>query len=136
MEIDLVFNSYDRPVAVTRCSEGIGKWVFQSGQFRQFAYVKVLLQPDRELQFSSMLSWEVDSSKIPVRFLDGVLQGIKQAFEGNSSRGTHLIKTRVRVVDGAFDEIDSSARCYAIATRMAMQEALSANTLEDFPTSA
>jgi hypothetical protein len=120
VEIDLVFNGYDRRVAVTRCSEGIGKYVLQSGRFRQFAYVKVLLEPDRELQFSSMLYWEVDSSKIPVRFLDAVLQGIKQAFEGHPSRGTHLIKTRVRVVDGAFDETDPSARCYAIATRMAM----------------
>jgi len=135
MDIDLIFNGYNRSVAVTRCSEGIGKYVFQDGRFRLFAYVKVLLEPDGELQFRSMLSWEVDPSKIPFRFLDGVLKGIKDAFFGNSSPGTHLIKTRVRVVDGAFDET-SSASGYAIAARMAMQEALSANTLEVGPNAA
>lgn len=121
MELYLFLQGADGKKVAKEC-QGYGEWVRQMGPPGRFGVIKIALEPASDL--GCCLSWEVSEQQIPIRFLDGVISGIKHVMAQPEFDGDHLYGTRIRVVDGAFHSTDSKLSCFYVATSIAVKAAL------------
>jgi elongation factor G len=97
----------------------------QSGGKGQYARVVIEVEPLPEdstetFQFVD----EIRAGAIPREFIKPTEEGIREAMQGGVIAGYPVVGLKVRLVDGAFHEVDSSEMAFHIAGSMALKEAV------------
>ncbi|MCJ9430782.1 elongation factor G [Kordiimonas marina] len=94
----------------------------QSGGSGQFGRVKIVVTPGERgsgFQFAD----EIKGGNIPREYIPGVETGVKDIAESGALIGFPIIDFSVRLIDGAYHDVDSSVLAFEIAGRGAMREA-------------
>ncbi|WP_118133823.1 elongation factor G [Oceanicella sp. SM1341] len=95
----------------------------QSGGSGQFARVKLVIQPTEPGEGYSFVS-EIVGGSVPKEYIPGVEKGIKSVMDSGPLAGFPVIDFKVKLVDGAYHDVDSSVLAFEIASRAAMREGL------------
>ena len=95
----------------------------QSGGSGQFARVKMIIEPTEPGEGYSFESLIVGGS-IPKEYIPGVEKGIRSVMDSGPLAGFPVIDFKVKLVDGAFHDVDSSVLAFEIAARMGMREGM------------
>ncbi len=94
----------------------------QSGGSGQFGRVKMVVTPG-ERGTGVVFKDEIKGGNIPREYIPGVEKGIRQIAQSGVLIGFPLIDFSVRLIDGAYHDVDSSVLAFEIAGRGAMREA-------------
>ncbi len=94
----------------------------QTGGAGQFARVKMIVGPGERGSGVEFID-EIKGGVIPREYIPGVEKGIQDVAETGILLGFPLTDFYVRLVDGAYHEVDSSVLAFEIASRAAMREA-------------
>ena len=95
----------------------------QTGGSGQFAKVDLVFEPGERgsgFEFES----EIVGGNVPKEYIPGVENGLKQAKETGIIAGFPVVDFKVRLVDGAYHDVDSSVMAFEIASRAAFKEAM------------
>ncbi|MDX5360411.1 MAG: elongation factor G [Alphaproteobacteria bacterium] len=95
----------------------------QTGGSGQFARVKIVLEPNEVGAGREFVS-EIVGGSIPREYIPGVEKGIASVSDSGVIAGFPVIDYKVRLVDGAFHDVDSSVLAFEIASRAAFREGL------------
>ncbi|MGB8622080.1 MAG: elongation factor G, partial [Paracoccaceae bacterium] len=95
----------------------------QSGGSGQFARVKMVIEPTEPGEGYSFESLIVGGS-VPKEYIPGVEKGIKSVMDSGPLAGFPVIDFKVKLIDGAYHDVDSSVLAFEIASRAAMREGL------------
>ncbi len=95
----------------------------QTGGAGQFARVKLEIIPAEPGEGYAFESAVVGGS-VPKEYIPGVEKGIRSIMGSGPLAGFPVIDFRVRLVDGASHDVDSSVMAFEIAARSAMREGL------------
>ncbi|MDP8994367.1 MAG: elongation factor G [Pseudomonadota bacterium] len=105
-----------RPVEVTYTHKK------QSGGSGQFGEVKVALEPGERSSGIEFID-EIKGGNIPREYIPSVEKGMRETAETGSLIGFPIIDFRIRLIDGKYHDVDSSALAFEITGRGAMREA-------------
>ncbi|MBX3514774.1 MAG: elongation factor G [Xanthobacteraceae bacterium] len=95
----------------------------QSGGSGQFARVKLELEPNepgKGFEFEN----EIVGGAVPKEYIPGVEKGLESVLGAGVLAGFPVVDLKVRLVDGAYHDVDSSALAFEIASRAALREGL------------
>jgi elongation factor G len=97
----------------------------QSGGSGQFAGVKFIVEPlppgsAPSFQFEN----EVVGGAVPKEYIPGVEKGLESVLGSGVLAGFPIVDLKVRLIDGKYHDVDSSALAFEIAARMGLREAL------------
>ena len=93
----------------------------QSGGSGQFGRVKVQVAPG-ELGSGITFIDEIKGGVIPKEYIPAIEKGMREVAASGTLIGFPLIDFEIRLVDGAYHDVDSSALAFEIAGRGAMRE--------------
>jgi len=108
--------SLARPVDVTYTHKK------QSGGSGQFGEVKVSVKPGERGSGVTFVD-EVKGGNIPREYIPSVEKGMRETAETGSLIGFPIIDFEIRLLDGKYHDVDSSALAFEITGRGAMREA-------------
>jgi len=94
----------------------------QSGGSGQFGRVKVVVTPGERGSGIEFLD-EVKGGNVPREYIPSVEKGMRETAATGSLIGFPIIDFSIRLVDGAYHDVDSSALAFEITGRGAMREA-------------
>jgi elongation factor G len=94
----------------------------QSGGSGQFGEVKVALAPGERGSGFQFID-EIKGGNIPREYIPSVEKGMRETAETGSLIGFPIIDFEVRLLDGKYHDVDSSALAFEITGRGAMREA-------------
>ena len=95
----------------------------QSGGSGQFARVKMVISPTEPGEGYSFESLIVGGS-VPKEYIPGVEKGVESVMDSGPLAGFPVIDFKVKLIDGAYHDVDSSVLAFEIAARAAMREGL------------
>jgi elongation factor G len=87
-----------------------------------FARVKIAVQP-REYGSGISFSNEVDAERLPPAYIPLIDEGCRQACETGILAGYQLVDLALKLVDGAYDEDESSEMAFRVAATQATWDA-------------
>ncbi len=93
----------------------------QSGGSGQFARIKLVFEPGEPgdgFQFKS----EIVGGSVPKEYIPGVEKGLAGQMDAGVLAGFPMTDLKVRLIDGAYHEVDSSVMAFEIAARSAFKE--------------
>jgi elongation factor G len=95
----------------------------QTGGSGQFAAVKIVAEP---LPPASGFTFEneIVGGTVPKEYIPGVEKGLESVLGSGVLAGFPVVDLKVRLVDGKYHDVDSSALAFEIAARAALREAL------------
>jgi len=93
----------------------------QSGGSGQFGRVKVTVVPG-ERGSGIIFSDEIKGGNIPREYIPSVEKGMRESAENGHMIGFPIIDFEIKLTDGAYHDVDSSALAFEIAGRAAMRE--------------
>jgi elongation factor G len=93
----------------------------QSGGSGQFGRVKVQVAPGERGTGITFLD-EIKGGNIPREYIPSVEKGMRESAENGHMIGFPIIDFEIKLVDGAYHDVDSSALAFEIAGRAAMRE--------------
>ncbi|NWG45838.1 MAG: elongation factor G [Alphaproteobacteria bacterium] len=94
----------------------------QSGGSGQYARVKLIFEPAEPGTGFEFVS-EIVGGSVPREYVPGVEKGLKSVADNGVIAGFPVIDFRVRLIDGAYHDVDSSVLAFEIAARAAFREA-------------
>ncbi len=94
----------------------------QSGGSGQFGRVKIVVEPG-ELGSGVEFVDEIKGGNIPREYIPSIEKGMRDVASSGALIGFPLIDFRIRLIDGAYHDVDSSAMAFEITGRGAMREA-------------
>jgi len=93
----------------------------QTGGSGQFARVKLVLEPAEEgFEFES----KVVGGNVPREYIPGVEKGVRSVLDSGVLAGFPMLNLKVKLIDGAYHDVDSSVMAFEIASRAAFREAV------------
>ncbi len=93
----------------------------QSGGSGQFGRVKVQVTPG-ERGSGVTFTDEIKGGNIPREYIPAVEKGFRESAENGHMIGFPIIDFDIKLIDGAYHDVDSSALAFEIAGRAAMRE--------------
>jgi elongation factor G len=108
---------------ITRRAEVDYTYKRQSGTTGRFARVKIIVEPS-EPGKEFALEFAIVDGALSTEHISGVEKGIRSVLSSGVVAGFPVVDVKVRVVDGAYHDADSSAHAFEIASRAAFREAL------------
>ncbi|MXO71393.1 elongation factor G [Alteraurantiacibacter buctensis] len=93
----------------------------QSGGSGQFGRAKVTVEPGERGQ-GILFSDEVKGGNIPKEYIPAIEKGMREQAESGHLIGFPIIDFTIRLTDGAYHDVDSSAIAFEICGRGAMRE--------------
>jgi len=108
--------------ALTRATDGEGKFVKQTGGRGQYGHVVLNVTP-LERGAGIEIENKIVGGVIPKEYIGPVTQGIEEAIGGGVLAGYELVDLRIEIVDGSFHEVDSSEVAFKVAGTMALRDA-------------
>jgi len=94
----------------------------QSGGSGQFGEVKVALEPGERGTGIEFID-EIKGGNIPREYIPSVEKGMRETADTGSLIGFPIIDFKIRLLDGKYHDVDSSALAFEITGRGAMREA-------------
>src|SRR5688500_3061967 len=94
----------------------------QSGGSGQFAEIKINVIPGARGS-GFVFSDEIKGGNVPKEYIPSVEKGLRETAETGSLIGFPIIDFEVRLLDGKYHDVDSSALAFEICARGAMREA-------------
>ncbi|MFZ5608378.1 MAG: elongation factor G [Pseudomonadota bacterium] len=94
----------------------------QSGGSGQFGKVKIVVEPG-ERGSGVVFHDEIVGGRIPREYIPSVEKGVRAVAQSGHRVGYPIIDFSVRLLDGAYHDVDSSALAFEITGRGAMREA-------------
>ncbi len=95
----------------------------QTGGHGQFARVKIVAepaQPGAGFEFEN----DIVGGSVPREFIPAVEKGVEGEMASGVLAGFPVVDVKVRLIDGASHDVDSSSMAFEICSRAAMREAL------------
>jgi elongation factor G len=95
----------------------------QTGGAGQFARVKIVaepLPPPGGFEFEN----DIVGGTVPKEYIPGVEKGLESVLGSGVLAGFPVVDLKVRLIDGAYHDVDSSALAFEICARAALREAL------------
>jgi elongation factor G len=95
----------------------------QTGGAGQFARVKIVaepLPPPGGFEFEN----DIIGGAVPKEYIPGVEKGLESVLGSGVLAGFPVVDLKVRLIDGAYHDVDSSALAFEICARAALREAL------------
>jgi elongation factor G len=89
----------------------------------EFARVKFIVEPNQPgegFEFESKIA----AGAVLAEYIPGVKKGLNSVLTSGVVAGFPVVDVNVQLVDGAYHDVDSSARAFEIASRAAFREAL------------
>lgn len=108
--------------SITTIARAEGRFFKQIAGKNQFAHVVLEIEPNQMgggFKFDNLVS----SEKIPKQFIHPIVEGIKEAMVGGVLLGYQMIDVTTKLVDGSYDEQDSTELAFKIAASMAFRSA-------------
>ena len=105
---------------VTARGDAEGRFIRQAGGHGHFGLVRLILEPSPD---GNRFVNEVAGGAIPAEFIPSIEGGVHDCLESGVLAGYEVLNTCVRLVDGAFHEVDSSAVDFRMATCAAFRDA-------------
>jgi elongation factor G len=93
----------------------------QSGGSGQFGRVKVQVAPGERGSGITFLD-EIKGGNIPREYIPSVEKGMRESADNGHMIGFPIIDFEIKLIDGAYHDVDSSALAFEIAGRAAMRE--------------
>ena len=93
----------------------------QSGGAGQFARIKLILDPLEPGQ-GRVFESEIVGGAVPKEYIPGVEKGLMSSADNGVIAGFPMIDFKIRLVDGAYHDVDSSVMAFEIAGRAAFKE--------------
>ncbi len=93
----------------------------QSGGSGQFGRVKVQVAPGERGSGITFVD-EIKGGNIPREYIPSVEKGMRESAENGHMIGFPIIDFQIKLIDGAYHDVDSSALAFEIAGRAAMRE--------------
>jgi elongation factor G len=93
----------------------------QSGGSGQFGRVKVQVAPGERGSGITFLD-EIKGGNIPREYIPSVEKGMRETAENGHLIGFPIIDFEIKLIDGAYHDVDSSALAFEITGRAAMRE--------------
>jgi elongation factor G len=111
--------AYRETITKTVCSEG--EFVRQMGGRNQYGQVVLELEP---LPAGSGFEFvnKTTEATFPQRFMSAVEEGIRESLDSGILAGYTLVDLRATLVDGIFDEEESSEVAFKVAASMALRD--------------
>jgi len=95
----------------------------QTGGSGQFAKLTLVFEPGERGSGYEFLS-EIVGGAVPKEYIPGVEKGLAAAKETGSIAGFPVVDFKVRLIDGAYHDVDSSALAFEIASKAAFREGM------------
>ena len=108
---------------ITSPSEGVGKFVRQSGGRGQYGHAVIQIE-SLEKGKGIELENKIVGGSIPKEFIKPTMDGIKEAAQGGVIAGYPVIDFKVSLVDGSFHDVDSSEMAFKMAGIFAFKDAM------------
>ena len=108
---------------ITSSSEGVGKFVRQSGGRGQYGHAVIRIE-SLDKGKGIELENKIVGGSIPKEFIKPTLDGIKEAAQGGVIAGYPVIDFKVSLVDGSFHDVDSSEMAFKMAGIFAFKDAM------------
>jgi elongation factor G len=108
---------------ISAAAQGRGEYVKQTGGAGEYAIVQVEVEPG-ETGSGFVFENAIRGGAIPGDFIAAVEQGCREATESGHLGGYPVVDVKVKLVDGAAHETDSSERAFLIAGSMAANDGL------------
>ena len=108
---------------ITSSSEGVGKFVRQSGGRGQYGHAVIqieCLDKGKGIELEN----KIVGGSIPKEFIKPTMDGIKEAAQGDVIAGYPVIDFKVSLVDGSFHDVDSSEMAFKMAGIFAFKDAM------------
>lgn len=108
--------------SIKKSAKGEGRFFKQIAGKNQFAEVVLEVEPNetgKGLQFENL----VPPDKIPKQFIHPINEGIKEAMLGGVLFGYQVIDVKAKLINGSFDEQESTEIAFKIASSMAFRNA-------------
>jgi elongation factor G len=95
----------------------------QSGGSGQYARIKLVFEP-QERNAGYAFESEIVGGAVPKEYIPGVEKGLLGSKDSGVIAGYPVIDFKVRLIDGAYHDVDSSTLAFEIAARAAFREGL------------
>ncbi len=95
----------------------------QSGGAGQFAKISLVFEPAEPGEGYEFKS-EIVGGAVPKEYIPGVQKGLELAKETGIIAGFPVVDFKVRLVDGAYHDVDSSVMAFEIAAKAAFKEGM------------
>jgi elongation factor G len=95
----------------------------QSGGSGQYARIKLQFEP-RQRGEGYEFKNEIVGGVVPKEYIPGVEKGLKSSMDTGVMAGYPVVDFGVRLVDGAYHDVDSSTLAFEIAARAAFKEGI------------
>ena len=109
--------------AITKKSQGEGKFIRQSGGKGQYGHVVIEIEPSEKGKGFEFVN-KIVGGAIPKEFINPIAHGIKDAMSNGVLAGYPLIDVTAILVDGSYHDVDSSEMAFKIAGSIALKNAV------------
>ena len=105
---------------ITKTVESEGEFIRQMGAHSQYGRVVIRLEP---LPAGSGFEFvnETTEAVLPQRFVPAVEEGLRESLDGGVLAGYPLVDLRATLIDGSYDEEESSEAAFKVAAAMALR---------------
>ncbi|MFN5804402.1 MAG: elongation factor G [Opitutia bacterium] len=107
---------------ITMASEGVGKFIRQSGGRGQYGHAEIKLEPNTGK--GQEVVNEIVGGVIPKEYIKPTTEGILEAANNGVVAGYPVIDFTARIVFGSFHEVDSNEMAFKMAGLFAFKEAM------------
>jgi elongation factor G len=108
---------------ITAHSEGVGKFIRQSGGRGQYGHVEIKLQPNVKGKGVEVVN-DIVGGVIPKEFIKPSIEGIEEACKNGTIAGYPVIDFIATIVFGSFHEVDSNEMAFKMAGIFAFKDAM------------
>jgi elongation factor G len=108
---------------ITMPSEGVGKFIRQSGGKGQYGHVEIKLAPNTKGKGVEIIN-EIVGGVIPKEFIKPSIEGIEEAAKNGTIAGYPVIDFIATIVFGSFHEVDSNEMAFKMAGIFAFKDAM------------
>src|SRR4029078_11841787 len=107
---------------ITKKAEGEGKFIRQSGGRGQYGHAIVVIEASGAGK-GTVVENKVVGGNIPKEYIPAVVDGVEEAVSGGVLAGYPMGVLKVSIIDGSFQEVDSSELAFKMAGIFALKEA-------------
>ncbi|HTB64014.1 MAG TPA: elongation factor G [Opitutales bacterium] len=108
---------------ITMPSEGVGKFIRQSGGKGQYGHVEIKLAPNVKGKGVEIIN-DIVGGVIPKEFIKPSIEGIEEAAKNGTIAGYPVIDFIATIVFGSFHEVDSNEMAFKMAGIFAFKDAM------------
>ncbi|PIY80557.1 MAG: elongation factor G [Candidatus Pacebacteria bacterium CG_4_10_14_0_8_um_filter_42_14] len=109
--------------AITKESQGEGKYIKQSGGRGQYGHVLLKIEPQERGVGYEFVN-KITGGTVPKEYIEPTNKGIKESLERGFLAGFQMVDVKVTLYDGSYHDVDSSELSFKMAGSLGMREAV------------